>query len=120
MSTIGPALRGDALPILKPQGSQTPRGQPRLLPRHGFYMLHAGEALALVLFLSFCIMWVQWQIASPRITKVSGDFLSFWTAGELALEGDPAVVDLGELHEAVDQAHVAILASHRELGHVRS
>jgi alpha-1,2-mannosyltransferase len=53
-------------------------------------MLHAGEALSVVLFLSFCIMWVQWQLSEPRISKVSGDFVSFWTAGQLALEGHAA------------------------------
>jgi hypothetical protein len=53
-------------------------------------MLHVGEALSLVLFLSFCIMWVQWQMSEPRISKVSGDFVSFWTAGQLALEGHAA------------------------------
>jgi hypothetical protein len=106
MSTIGPGLRGDALPISKPQGPQAPQDQPlslphslprplphplpRLLPRYGIYLLHAGEALALILFLSFCVMWVQWQMAAPRIAKVSGDFVSFWTAGELALEGHAA------------------------------
>src|SRR5580704_2139670 len=90
MSTIGPALRGDTVSASKPKVPIAPQGQPRLLSRYGFYLLHAGEALALVLFLSFCIMWVQWQMAAPRITKVSGDFVSFWTAGELVLEGHAA------------------------------
>jgi hypothetical protein len=89
MSTIGPALRGAAPSTLKPKGPQAPQDrQPR--SRYEFYLLHAGEALALVLFLSFCVMWVQWQMAAPRITKVSGDFVSFWTAGELALAGRAA------------------------------
>ncbi len=35
-------------------------------------------------------MWVQWQLAEPRISKVSGDFVSFWTAGQLTLEGHAA------------------------------
>lgn len=41
---------------------------------------------ALIAFLSFCVMWVQWQ-SGARIVKTSGDFVSFWTAGLLALEG---------------------------------
>jgi hypothetical protein len=48
-----------------------------------------GEALALVAFLSFCVMWVQWQ-SVPGVHKTSGDFVSFWTAGQLALEGHAA------------------------------
>ena len=48
-----------------------------------------GEALALVAFLSFCVMWVQWQ-SVPGVQKTSGDFVSFWTAGQLALEGHAA------------------------------
>ncbi|MGA7786524.1 MAG: glycosyltransferase family 87 protein [Xanthobacteraceae bacterium] len=51
------------------------------------YVLRIAEAASLVAFLSFCIMWVQWQTAGPGISKVSGDFVSFWTAGQLALEG---------------------------------
>jgi alpha-1,2-mannosyltransferase len=90
MSTIGSALRGDTVSASKPKGPIAPQGQPRPQSRYGFYLLHAGEALALVLFLSFCIMWAQWQMAAPRITKVSGDFVSFWTAGELVLEGHAA------------------------------
>ncbi len=58
--------------------------------RLAFYLLRLGEALALVAFLSFCVMWVQWQAATPGISKVSGDFASFWTAGQLALEGRAA------------------------------
>ena len=83
MSTIGPALRVDSLSPLKVQGSGK-------RSRLAFYLLRLGQALALVAFLSFCVMWVQWQAATPGISKVSGDFVSFWTAGQLALEGRAA------------------------------
>jgi alpha-1,2-mannosyltransferase len=82
MSTIDPPLRADTLSPLK-----VPRFARR--SRLEFYMLRMGEALALVAFLSFCVMWVQWQSA-PGVSKVSGDFVSFWTAGQLALEGNAA------------------------------
>ena len=35
-------------------------------------------------------MWVQWQELSRGFYNVSGDFVGFWTAGELALEGHAA------------------------------
>ena len=54
------------------------------------YLLRAGEVTALVAFLSFCVMWVQWQASSRGFYNVSGDFVGFWTAGELALEGHAA------------------------------
>jgi len=83
MSTIDPALRVDSLSPLKVQGSG-------MRSRLAFYLLRLGEALSLVAFLSFCVMWVQWQAATTGISKVSGDFVSFWTAGQLALEGRAA------------------------------
>ena len=83
MSTIGPALRVDSLSPLKVQESGK-------RSRLAFYLLRLGEALSLVAFLSFCVMWVQWQVASPGVSKISGDFVSFWTAGQLALEGRAA------------------------------
>ncbi len=83
MSTIDPALRVDSLSPLKVQGSG-------MRSHLAFYLLRLGEALSLVAFLSFCVMWVQWQAATPGISKVSGDFVSFWTAGQLALEGRAA------------------------------
>jgi alpha-1,2-mannosyltransferase len=58
--------------------------------RLGFYLLRFSWAAALVVFLSFCVMWVQWQTSSPGISKISGDFVSFWTAGQLALDGRAA------------------------------
>jgi alpha-1,2-mannosyltransferase len=58
--------------------------------RRQFYLLRIGEMAALIVFLSFCAMWVQWQTASSGFYPVSGDFVSFWTAGELALEGHAA------------------------------
>ena len=45
---------------------------------------------ALVVFLSFCVMWAQWQTSGPEFYPVPVDFTGFWTAGELALEGHPA------------------------------
>lgn len=48
-----------------------------------------GQILALVAFLSFCVMWTKWQSA-PGLSKTSGDFVSFWTAGQLTLEGRAA------------------------------
>ena len=58
--------------------------------RRQFYWLRIGEMSALIAFLSFCVMWVQWQTAGPGFYPVSGDFTGFWTAGELALEGHAA------------------------------
>jgi hypothetical protein len=65
------------------------------VPQHGTrsrlepYLLRLGLSAALVAFLSFCAMWVQWQSA-PGVIRVSGDFVSFWTAGKLALAGRAA------------------------------
>src|ERR1044071_9747446 len=65
------------------------------VPQHGTrsrlepYQLRLGLSAALVAFLSFCAMWVQWQSA-PGVIRVSGDFVSFWTAGKLALAGRAA------------------------------
>lgn len=59
-------------------------------PRFSDHLLHIGAATALVAFVSFCIMWVQWQSAATGISTLSGDFISFWTAGQLALEGRAA------------------------------
>jgi alpha-1,2-mannosyltransferase len=81
MSTIDPALRVD---VRSPHTGSGERSRLLLL------ILRIGAALALVVFLSFCVMWVQWQVSAPRISKVSGDFVSFWTAGRLALEGRAA------------------------------
>jgi alpha-1,2-mannosyltransferase len=53
------------------------------------YILRFAGAVALAAFLSFCILWVQWQMSSPGVSKISGDFVSFWTAGKLTLEGTP-------------------------------
>jgi alpha-1,2-mannosyltransferase len=83
MSTIGPALSAGTLPPLKVKGPATGS-------RLTIYVLRAGELVALVLFLSFCIMWVQWQTSGPGVSRVSGDFASFWTAGQLALQGRAA------------------------------
>jgi alpha-1,2-mannosyltransferase len=82
MSTIETPLRVDTMSPFKAPG-------PGKRSRLEFYTLRMGEALALVAFLSFCVMWVQWQSA-PGVHKTSGDFVSFWTAGQLALEGHAA------------------------------
>lgn len=62
-----------------------------LPPRHRIqaYVLRFAGAAALAAFLSFCVLWVQWQMSSPGVSKISGDFVSFWTAGKLTLEGTP-------------------------------
>jgi hypothetical protein len=67
---------------------------PDSAPRPGssrtqFYLLRLAEIVALIVFLSFCVMWLQWQLRSG-VSQTSGDFVSFWTAGQLALEGAPA------------------------------
>ncbi len=83
MSTIDPPLRVDTVPPLQVPGSGT-------RSRLQLYLLRLGEALALVAFLSFCVMWVRWQMSAPGVSKISGDFVSFWTAGQLALDGRAA------------------------------
>jgi alpha-1,2-mannosyltransferase len=84
MSTTDPTLHADdaiSPPIAEGSGNES-----RLAHR----LLRAGAVLALIVFGSFCVMWVQWQMDAPRISLVSGDFIGFWTAGELALEGRAA------------------------------
>jgi alpha-1,2-mannosyltransferase len=83
MSTLNPALTVDVVPPLRVQrlGNQSCTA---------FYVLRIGALFALVAFLSFCVMWTQWQAAAPGISLVSGDFVSFWTAGQLALQGRAA------------------------------
>jgi len=80
MSTVDPALCVDAVSPaeVRPTGKR---------PFIAYYLVRIGAALALVAFFSFCIMWVQWQMAAPGVSIVSGDFVSFWTAGQLALAG---------------------------------
>jgi alpha-1,2-mannosyltransferase len=84
MSTINPPLGNQAPPPLRLPG---PLRAPSRLPP---YLLRAGEIAALIAFLSFCVMWVQWQLAAPGFYTISGDFVSFWTAGELVLNGHAA------------------------------
>ena len=84
MSTSDHTVRVDdasAPPEALPSGNQS---------RLGHQPLRTGAALALIVFGSFCVLWVQWQMDAPRISLVSGDFIGFWTAGELALEGRAA------------------------------
>src|SRR5580704_10422596 len=81
MSTITPPLPDAASSLFKaPSRFNT-------AARRQLYLLRVGEMAALIVFLSFCVMWVQWQTAGPGFYPVSGDFTGFWTAGELALEG---------------------------------
>jgi hypothetical protein len=83
MSTIDPALHVDAQSPFQLTGSTKPS-------RLAFYLLRIAQGLALAAFMSFCILWVQWQAAAPGVSKLSGDFASFWTAGQLALQGHAA------------------------------
>jgi alpha-1,2-mannosyltransferase len=83
MSTINPALHVDAQSSFQLTGSAKPS-------RLAFYLLRIAQGLALAAFLSFCILWVQWQASAPGVSKLSGDFASFWTAGQLALQGHAA------------------------------
>src|ERR1700691_3188851 len=62
------------------------------------YVLRIAGAAALAAFLSFCILWVQWQMASSGVSKISGDFVSFWTAGKLTLEGTAGDASLKGAH----------------------
>ncbi len=83
MSTIDPALPVDALSPFTVTGSAK---QSRL----EFYLLRIAQGLALAAVLSFCILWIQWQASAPGVSKLSGDFVSFWTAGKLVLQGHAA------------------------------
>jgi len=84
MTTIDPALRDTATSPFQVSASLAHPSRLR------FYLLRAGEVTALMIFLSFCVMWVQWQASSRGFYTVSSDFVGFWTAGELALEGHAA------------------------------
>jgi alpha-1,2-mannosyltransferase len=79
MATIDPVLSADAM-----ARTALPRRGSRSHLSH--YLLRAGAALAFVAFASFCIMWVQWVFSATEFPNVSGDFVSFWTAGLLALQ----------------------------------
>jgi|SRR5579862_817323 len=84
MSTSDPTLRVDdaiSPPRAVRRGNQSRLAHP---------LLRAGAVLAVIVFGSFSVLWVQWQMDAPRISLVSGDFIGFWTAGELALEGRAA------------------------------
>jgi len=97
MAIIDPALRLDtAAPFLAPA--------PFRRVRLSFYLIRFGWIAGLVAFVSFAIMWVQWQNAGPGIAKVSGDFVSFWTAGKLALAGHAADAYREEPHYAMQLA----------------
>lgn len=101
MATIDPAFCADAASPLCPPRTGKPS-------RLALCLLRIAVAWALVAFLSFCVMWVQWQMAAPRITTVSGDFISFWTGGRLALEGHAV-----DAYNAVDH-FFAELALHQD------
>lgn len=83
MSTIDPALSVGA--VLPPR-ARLPGKQSRA----AFYLLRIGMLVALATFVSFCLLWIEWQNAEPGISTISGDFVSFWTAGRLALQGHAA------------------------------
>jgi alpha-1,2-mannosyltransferase len=80
MSTLDPAVRVDTMSSFEATGPLDTASRLLLL------VLRLGVALAFVVFVSFSIMWVRWQMA-PGFPGVSADFISFWTAGQLALEG---------------------------------
>ena len=83
MSTLDPTLRVDATSsFAAPTALDTAARMSSLL-------LRLGVVLALVVFLSFCVMWIRWQTESD-LPGVSADFISFWTAGQLALGGHAA------------------------------
>ena len=82
MSTIDHPLGvGAASPLKVPEPKRT---------RFAFYLLRTAEALAVAAFVSFCVIWVQAQASAPGVSRLSGDFVSFWTAGQLVLEGRAA------------------------------
>ncbi len=83
MSMIDPAACVEAVTPFEVQ-------EPGKQSRPAFYLLRVGVIWALVAFLSFCILWVRWQESAPGVSTVSGDFVSFWTAGQLALQGRAA------------------------------
>ena len=66
------------------------RRDPRSNRVLNFICFAIAQGLALAVFLSFCILWVQWQASATGVSKLSGDFVSFWTAGQLALQGHAA------------------------------
>jgi alpha-1,2-mannosyltransferase len=84
MSIISPPVH-DAAP-----SSFKAAAQFNTASRRQFYWLRVGEMTALIVFLSFCVMWVQWQAPNLNGHIVPADFVGFWTAGELALEGHAA------------------------------
>jgi alpha-1,2-mannosyltransferase len=87
MSSIDPSLSLTAAATVA--APEPLRSHPRLQ----FYLLRVAEALALIAFLSFCVMWVQWQMARTGFYAISGDFVSFYTAGQSVLEGHGHAAD---------------------------
>jgi hypothetical protein len=55
--------------------------------RAGTVTLLLAETVAIAAFVGFWTLWIKWQTATPWISRVSGDFVSFYTAGELVLAG---------------------------------
>src|ERR1700744_599510 len=84
MSTVSPPLRDAGSSLFKAPA------QFNTAARRQFYLLRVGEMAALIVFLSFCVIWVQSQ--SPQLNGhiVPADFVGFWTAGALALDGHAA------------------------------
>jgi alpha-1,2-mannosyltransferase len=83
MSTLDPSLRVDAMSSFAASAPLDAASRVPLL------ILRLGVVLSLVVFLSFSVMWIRWQTESD-LPGVSADFISFWTAGQLALEGHAA------------------------------
>ena len=83
MSALDPSLRVDTMSSFAASRPLDTASRAPLL------MLRSSVALALVVFLSFCIMWIRWQ-TQTALPGVSADFISFWTAGQLALDGHAA------------------------------
>ena len=98
MSTLDPSVRVDTVSPFEAAG---PLGTASRLP---LLVLRLGVALAFVAFASFCIMWIRWQTA-PAFPSVAADFISFWTAGQLALEGH-AVDAYRQIPHYLEQLHL--------------
>ena len=62
------------------------------------------EAVSVMLFAGFWMLWAQWIYLSPGISQISGDFVSFWTAGQLVLDGRAADAYREAAHMALQDA----------------
>jgi alpha-1,2-mannosyltransferase len=84
ISTIEPSLPHLARFDLPTAGGGKAR------PRRARSALRLLETAALVAFLGFVTLWLQAQLSAPGVSRLSGDFVSFWTAGQQALHGEAA------------------------------